>query len=324
MNLQDQVQFRCIHAACARPLPRKVNFCPYCGVSQSDGVRAPAPVQTVAEPAPVVVPAAVVLDKPAPPPPPPPPAPPPVQPAPPTPLRQSVPPPRAPVRMRYWLLALAALWGIWMLTKPNQAKIDARIDNALALTSECKLGEAQGELIALRSGKARADQLQRVQSAINQAAPGCEKKRVRAKAWIDTKAAVDKALDNDDTAKAQSRLAQFTKRYGDDDETRALRDRIGVVRDIPPRAILPAPAPAAPSGTLARDTLSARRLIDEAERDIQAGNYQQASDKMQTCITMVESGTRECASFKVYADRLQSDLRRCLAGGREWIDHHCQ
>ena len=224
--------------------------------------------------------------------------------------------------MRYWLLALAALWGIWMVTKPDQAKIDARIDKALALTRECKLGEAQGELIALRTGKAGAEQLQRVQSAINQASPACEKKRVRAKAWSDTKSAVDKALDSDDIAKAQARLAQFTKRYGEDDDTRALRDRIGVVRDIPPRPAMPVPA--APSGALARNAMSARRLIDEAERDIQAGNYQLASDKMQTCITMVESGTRECASFKVYADRLQSDLRRCLGSGREWIDHHCQ
>ena len=224
--------------------------------------------------------------------------------------------------MRYWLLALAALWGIWMLTKPDKARIEARIDSALALTRECKLGEAQGELIALRSGKASAEQLQRVQGAINQAAPACEKKRVRAKTWADTRTAVEKALDSDDTARAQARLTQFTRRYGEDDETRALRDRIGVVRDIPPRAAPPAPAP--PSGALARNAMSARRLIDEAERDIQAGNYQLASDKMQTCITMVESGTRECAAFKVYADRLQSDLRRCLAGGREWIDHHCQ
>ncbi|UUZ52849.1 hypothetical protein LP419_27270 [Massilia sp. H-1] len=44
MNLQDQVIYRCIHAACARPLPRRVNFCPYCGTGQHDGVVKPSHV----------------------------------------------------------------------------------------------------------------------------------------------------------------------------------------------------------------------------------------------------------------------------------------
>jgi hypothetical protein len=330
MNLQDQVVYRCIHAQCGRLLPRRVNYCPYCGVSQRDGARAPvAPVEA----APAAAPAPVALDKPpqsqpqpqpqsvSPPPPasageaaapsPPRGIPPPRMPA--------APPQREPIRMRWRILGLIALWAIWMLTKPNKRDTEARIDNALALTRECKLGEAQGELIALRSGDATEVQLRRVQKAINDASPGCEKKRVRARSWTETQVAVDKLVGDGQIAKAHARLAQFTRRYGEDDETRALKERIGPVpQPARPRSTSPA------SGALARDVLSARRLIDQAERDIQAGNYQAASDKMETCVAMVEEGGRECAAFKVYADRLQAQMRQCLASGMEWVDRRCQ
>lgn len=222
--------------------------------------------------------------------------------------------------MRWWLLALAALWAIWMITKPDKQKIEQRISDATLLAKDCKLGEAQGELIALRSGKANDEQLNRLQKAINDASPGCEKKRIRARAWLDAKEAVEKLVDDGENAKALARLSQFTRRYGESAETRALKTRIGPVRQ-PERA---EPRVEAPSGALAREVVSARRLIDQAERDLKVGNYQAASNKMANCIATVEGGSRECAAFKVYADRLQQDLRRCLASGMEWIDHHCQ
>lgn len=357
MNLQDQVVYRCIHAQCARLLPRKVNYCPYCGVSQQDGARAqpqaavtapppmaparPAAVGASAIEAPIEAPieGSVTTDELVPtmsphwvPPSshavPPPQAHvnaspmPPGNPAAhgiPLPRAPAAPPQRAPIRMRWWILALIGLWAIWMITKPDKQKIEKRVDSALALTRECKLSEAQGELIALRSGKASDEQVSRVQKAINTASPGCERKRVRARTWTETEVAVQKLIDDGQIAKAHARLTQFTRRHGEDDATRALKERIGPIPEpARPRSSSPA------SGELARDVLSARRLIDQAERDIQAGNYQGASDKMDTCVAMVDSGTRECAAFKIYADRLQAEMRRCLGNGMEWVNRRCQ
>lgn len=322
MNLQDQVIFRCIHAACARPLPRKVNFCPYCGTGQHDAVinhmHVARPVQ-----------AAYV-------PPPEPPAPPPAAPAPRTaqaptpppaapaksaarPAPTSGPPKREPVRLRYWLLALGVLWLIWISAKPSSSRIESRIESAIIATEECRFNDAQSELIALRMTKATPDQLKRLQSAINDAVPGCEKKKQRAKAWADTSAAVDAALTAGDTAKAQERLAAFTKRWKDDAETRKLREKIAAQRAAEPK-----PAPEAAPRSSSQSAQSVRNLIDEAERAIKAGNYKSASDKLETCITMVDAGNRECASFKVHADKLQRDFERCLSGGGEWSNDRCR
>ncbi|MFP5391184.1 MAG: hypothetical protein ACLGI6_06510, partial [Gammaproteobacteria bacterium] len=171
MNLQDQVLYRCVHGACAKLLPRQVNYCPYCGVSQRDGTRAsvaavspppPAPAVPSVPPAPPAPAPAVAIDKPAVPVPEPQAAGPAPAPAPAAaaaatpaaPRRPAVPPQREPIRMRYWLLALLALWAIWMFTKPDKAKVEQRIVSAMALADDCKLSEAQGELIALRSKKA--------------------------------------------------------------------------------------------------------------------------------------------------------------------------
>jgi hypothetical protein len=167
--VQDEVIYRCVHAACARALPRRVNFCPYCGTGQHAGVGQPAPA-IAAEEAPRPPPAAaapdITLAK---------------GPAQPTPrvAAPAPPPQRQPVRLRYWLLALAALWLIWIYARPTTKKIDARIERAIALTVDCRFNDAQSELIALRSTKATAEQLLRLQTAINEAVPACERKRKR-------------------------------------------------------------------------------------------------------------------------------------------------
>ena len=44
--VQDEVIYRCVNGACARPLPRRVNFCPYCGTSQSTGLPRPSDAPT--------------------------------------------------------------------------------------------------------------------------------------------------------------------------------------------------------------------------------------------------------------------------------------
>ena len=319
MNLQDQVIYRCIHAACARPLPRRVNFCPYCGTGQHDGVVNPAhvarPVQAqyIEAEAPLPVATAAPL-----------PVPPPVEaappPAPPRAHAAAPPPRREPVRMRYWLIALASLWLIWLYARPASHKIEARIESAMQASAECRFNDAQSELIALRMTRATPEQLARLQSAINAAVPGCEKKKLRQKAWNDTSAAVENALAAGDFSKAQTRLAQFTRRYSDDDDTRKMRNKIAEQRAAAP----PAPAPMERVAPSASETAqSVRNLIGEAERELAEGNYKGASDKLETCITMVDAGNRECAAFKVPADRMQKELQRCLAARREWYEDRC-
>ncbi len=186
--MQDEVIYRCVNGACVRPLPRRVNYCPYCGISQSTGLSrlpdaavpaaataaAAAPV-SFAKPAPAAPTPAAAL-----PPVPPPSAPKPAPSA--TPARAAVParpPQREPVRLRYWLLALGMLWLIWITQRPTPQKIDARIDSAIALATACKPGEAQAELIALKDSTATVAQLQRLQSALNEADAACARKRAR-------------------------------------------------------------------------------------------------------------------------------------------------
>ncbi len=173
--MHDEVIYRCIHAGCAHQLPRKVNFCPYCGTGQHAGVDKPTHALPKAAP---------VQDNPSPAPAPVKPAAPPVTAAPKVapqvaatpavkPRVVSGPPQREPVKTRYWILTLLLLWGIWITTKPASQKIDERIDRAIAMSRECKSGEAQAELIALRSSKATPEQLQRLQQAINAEAVSC-------------------------------------------------------------------------------------------------------------------------------------------------------
>ena len=145
----------------------------------------------------------------------------------------AVPPPpakaeRRPVRLRWWLLLLALVLGLWIWDQPR--KVEARIERALALGSECKLNEAQAELIALRSSRATSDQLQRLQGGLNEASRDCEKKQARAKAWRDTEAAVETAIDGKSFIRANQRLQAYVKKWGDDDATRALAERITAAR----------------------------------------------------------------------------------------------
>jgi hypothetical protein len=140
------------------------------------------------------------------------------------------PPGRSPIRLRWWLLALALLWGVWLLAKPSSKKIDRRIDAAIALAHECKAGDAQAELIALRKSRATPEQLQRLQQALNDEAASCSKRRQRSKAWNEASAAVESALAGAGWDKARTRLQAFTRRWGEDEDTRALKDRIEAAR----------------------------------------------------------------------------------------------
>jgi hypothetical protein len=130
------------------------------------------------------------------------------------------------VRLRWWILALAILWGVWLLAKPPDRKIDQRIDRAIALAKACKGGEAQAELIALRESRATSAQLERLQNALNDESAICTKRRQRNKAWTEASAAAETALAAGSADKARTRLNTFIRRWGEDDKTRALKARI--------------------------------------------------------------------------------------------------
>lgn len=135
---------------------------------------------------------------------------------------------RGPVRLRWWLLLLAVVLGLWVWDKPR--KIEARVERALALGAECKLNEAQAELIELRSTRATAEQLERLQQGLNKASANCERKHERAKAWRDTVVAVESAIDDASFIRAQQRLQGFVRKYGEDGDTRSLKDKISAAR----------------------------------------------------------------------------------------------
>lgn len=136
------------------------------------------------------------------------------------------PPQRKPIRLRWWVLALAVLWGVWLMAKPSAKKIDRRIDAAIALAHQCKGSEAQAELIALRKSSATPEQLQRLQQGLNDEAAVCTRRRQRATAWEETSAAAESALSSAGWEKARTRLNAFIRRWGEDDRTRALKARI--------------------------------------------------------------------------------------------------
>jgi hypothetical protein len=280
--VQDEAIYRCINTACARGMPRRVQYCPYCGTAQQAGAQPPPQEDgrvrrdaAVAAAATAGAEAVAGLsgwsDAPdtvqeAAPPPPPPPKPTPsatafgrsgrpveANAAPPpergrgipwSPHPTPPPPPpkpagRQPIRLRWWIVALAVLWGVWLLAKPSAQKIDKRIDGAIALAQSCQGKQAQDELIALRSSRATPQQLERLQRGLNEASSACTRKRQRANAWAEARGPIESALASGSVERARARLQAFTKRWGEDDNTRALKVRIDAARPDHPLASPP-------------------------------------------------------------------------------------
>ncbi len=281
--MQDEAIYRCINTACARGMPRRVQYCPYCGTAQQAGT--PPPPQddghvrrdaadnvTTAAAATAGAEAVAGLsgwsDAPdtvqeAPPQPPPKPTPSatafghggrPVEahtaPPPergrgipwsphPTPPPSPAPAGRRPIRLRWWIVALAVLWGVWLWAKPSAKKIDKRIDGAIALAQACQGKQAQAELIALRGSRATPQQLERLQRELNEASSACTRKRQRASAWAEARGPIESSLASGSVERARTRLQAFTKRWGEDDNTRALKARIDAARAEHPLAIPP-------------------------------------------------------------------------------------
>ena len=325
--MQDEAIYRCINPACARAMPRRVNFCPYCGTAQAAGMPAPAPAPVAGDvhadraaaaaaaagaqaaglagwsdapdgasvppapdrafaPAAAAQTAAAGASAAAPsaasgpagrasgtPPrsdaasastpanaetPPSPsahafghsgrpvdagaaPAVPPERgrgiPWSPQPAAPSTPQGRRPIRLRWWIIALVVLWGVWLWAKPSTKKIDRRIDAAIALAQACQGKQAQDELIALRATRATPRQLERLQRALNEASSACTRKRQRARAWEDARGPIESALAARNPERARTRLAAFTKRWGEDDDTRAVEARIEALKREHPLAV---------------------------------------------------------------------------------------
>lgn len=223
------------------------------------------------------------------------------------------PPKRTPIRLRWWILALVALWGLWLVAKPSTRKIDRQIDAAIALARECKGSEAQADLIALRKTRATPEQLQRLQQALNEEAAKCTKRRQRGKAWSDASNAVEAALAAASWDKARSRLQAFTKRWGEDEDTAAMKERIEAARRdaahplaVPRNAVGSSGGGATGAGggrATQEAAQSAYNLIQSAERDLANGNVGAAVDKMTLCLTMVDAGNRECRALKTQAEQ---------------------
>jgi hypothetical protein len=260
--MPDESIYRCINPACTRAMPRPVNFCPWCGAGQNAAARAQAEARSAE--AHRALPAA------APPPPPPPPPAPPAPPAPkPAPEPRPVPPvpapsahafgrsgtaqpgaapgpgisagpatprQREPIRLRWWILALALLWGVWLVAKPSARKTEKRIDAAIELARDCKGKEAQDELIALRAARATPAQLERLQKSLNEEAAKCTRRRQRERAWSEADDAAQAALKAGNPERARTRLQAFVRRWGEDGDTRALADRIDAARGDHPLA----------------------------------------------------------------------------------------
>ncbi|MFL6710770.1 MAG: hypothetical protein ACJ8HI_21415 [Massilia sp.] len=306
--MRDEVIYRCVNHSCARSLPRRVKYCPYCGIDQVTAMPRPSPpragsaqqVWGLDQTAPHAAPTATAHPQTAAPrteaPPAqreraaagaafnagtaasasagaapsaasPPPSPPGVKPTGASAAAAAGPPHARPIRLRWIVLALAALWIAWLTQRPPAPESDkgvaARVDRAVAMAAACKANEAQAELIALKN-QATPAQLARVQAALDDADLSCRKAG---------------------RAKAAGRAAP----------------RTGAPPDQP-----------------------ARKLLLEARSAMTQGDYRAAADKMEVCIAMVEADTRDCSALKARAERLDGDQRRCLARGAEWVKDGCQ
>ncbi|HEV7814746.1 MAG TPA: hypothetical protein VGP06_06530 [Janthinobacterium sp.] len=236
-----------MNEACRRGFPRQVAFCPFCGARQQAGPVQQEQQPPQPQPAPLPLPFAaeaaapkVDLEK----------APAPQAPQPKFTLnfgrkpisipelepefayRPALPPGPQPIRKRTWLMVAMVLAAIWLFAKPRspEKQFAAQVEQGLALVERCRMVEARSALAALKSARATPAQVTRLQNALRAAAPACDKKRERARAWSAAAAAVDAQLQAAAFDKALARLAAFTRNWDEDEQTRALRDRIELRR----------------------------------------------------------------------------------------------
>ncbi len=144
----------------------------------------------------------------------------------------SVPPPRPPVRLRTWIAAGVVLTGIWFYNKPadKPASVAEQVEAATALAAQCDLDGARSALAVLKSAKAPAAQIKRLQASITKSAAACDKQQQRAQAWTALQDSVNQALDAGKPDLAGTRLAIYVKRWGDDPDTLELDAKVKVAQ----------------------------------------------------------------------------------------------
>ena len=147
-------------------------------------------------------------------------------------LKGSVPPPRPPVRLRTWIAAAVVLTGIWFFNKPadKPASVAEQVEAATALAAQCDLDGARSALAVLKSARAPAAQIKRLQANITKSAAACERQQQRAQAWTALQDSVRQALDAGKPELAATRLAAYVKRWGDDPDTLELDAKIKVAQ----------------------------------------------------------------------------------------------
>lgn len=245
--MSEKVNEVCLNAACGRTLPLRVVHCPFCGALQVAQVPVLTKVATpvpVAPPVPPPTPVAPPISTPQPasqpapqpvsaPQPAPPPAAAPAKAPPAKPAgRGSVPPPRPPVRLRTWIAAAVVLTGIWFYNKPadKPASVAEQVEAATALAAQCDLDGARSALAVLKSAKAPAAQIKRLQASITKSAAACDRQQQRAQAWTALQGSVQQALDAGKPDLAATRLAAYVKRWGDDPDTLELDAKVKVAQ----------------------------------------------------------------------------------------------
>ena len=146
--------------------------------------------------------------------------------------RGSVPPPRPPVRLRTWIAAAVVLTAIWFINKPDDkpASVAEQVEAATALAARCDLDGARSALAVLKSAKAPAAQLKRLQASIAKSKVVCDKQQQREQAWSAAQAGVNQALDAGTPDVAATRLAAHVKRWGDDADSLELDAKVKVAQ----------------------------------------------------------------------------------------------
>lgn len=144
----------------------------------------------------------------------------------------SVPPPRPPVRLRTWIAAALVLTGIWFYNKPadKPASVAEQVEAATALAAQCDLDGARSALAVLKSAKAPAAHIKRLQASITKSAAACDKQQQRSQAWLALQGSVNQALDAGKPELAATRLAVYVKRWGDDPDTLELDAKVKVAQ----------------------------------------------------------------------------------------------
>ena len=141
-----------------------------------------------------------------------------------------MPPPRPPVRLRTWIAAAVVLTGIWFFNKPADKPVSVaeQVETATTLAAQCDLDGARSALAVLKSAKAPAAHLKRLQASITKSAATCDRQQQRAQAWTALQDSVNQALDAGKPDLAATRLAIYVKRWGDDPDTLELDAKVKV------------------------------------------------------------------------------------------------